>query len=360
MAYRLRIVAGPGIGSEVDLGAPEMTIGRAPENGLVINDNNVSRVHAKVQLASNRVVVVDNGSRNGVYVNDRKVSQQPINPGDRVVIGQTVIELVADSPAARPVARPPVARPPAGRAPPQASNGGRGVGTTGALTAPPRGNAARPVPVPAGTGRAAAVARRPAAAVSGARPGAAAGEKKGLPKPVLYGGIGGLIVVFAIIGVISSGGNGKTTGGGSAGTGATPRPTLTPPLFPSQVDTSANTGEEVKRLSKAAQQQIDLGDSARDSGNLVAARKAFQQALKHEPTCLSCSVRLEAVVRDIDRKVGEYTKAGQLAYDAGDFQRSIDMWKIAVEYIGDPKDPRGQTLKRLIENASTQIQRQPQ
>ena len=41
MGYRLRIVAGPGLGSEVALEEPEITIGRAPENGLVINDNNV-------------------------------------------------------------------------------------------------------------------------------------------------------------------------------------------------------------------------------------------------------------------------------------------------------------------------------
>ncbi|HVO31395.1 MAG TPA: FHA domain-containing protein, partial [bacterium] len=91
-------MAGPGIGSECELEDAEVTIGRAPENGLVINDNNVSRVHAKVTVApGNRVVVADNGSRNGVYVNDRKVNQQPINPGDRVVIGQTVIELISDA-----------------------------------------------------------------------------------------------------------------------------------------------------------------------------------------------------------------------------------------------------------------------
>src|SRR4051812_2961370 len=97
MGFRLRIVAGPGQGSELALDDSEMTIGRAPENALVINDNNVSRVHAKVQVASGRVMVADAGSRNGVYVNDRKVAEQPIGPGDRVVIGQTVMELVDDA-----------------------------------------------------------------------------------------------------------------------------------------------------------------------------------------------------------------------------------------------------------------------
>src|SRR2546428_9940491 len=98
MAYRLRIVSGPGSGTDLPLDTDEITIGRAPENGLVINDSNVSRVHARVTLEpGGRVVVADNGSRNGVFVNDRKVTtQQPIGPGDRVVIGQTVMELVAD------------------------------------------------------------------------------------------------------------------------------------------------------------------------------------------------------------------------------------------------------------------------
>ena len=156
MGYRLKVVAGPGTGSECDLEESEITIGRAPENGMVINDTNVSRVHAKFSVApGNKVIVADNGSRNGVYVNDRKVNQQPLSPGDRVVIGQSVIELVADGvrggsgSGKTGRAAPQPARRPNGNGSVVAAKGGQPAvqGRTGAVQ-----RAGRAVPKPASKG----------------------------------------------------------------------------------------------------------------------------------------------------------------------------------------------------------------
>src|SRR5688572_3701776 len=106
MGHRLKVISGPGVGSELELDDGELTIGRAPENALVINDNNVSRVHARVRVAGpNRISVEDAGSRNGVYVNDRKLDGEQaaaIAPGDRVVIGQSILEFVGEDGGARP------------------------------------------------------------------------------------------------------------------------------------------------------------------------------------------------------------------------------------------------------------------
>jgi adenylate cyclase len=53
-----------------------LTIGRAPDNGLVLADDQVSRKHAIIQLQGEREFwLVDLGSANGTFVNDRRISQ---------------------------------------------------------------------------------------------------------------------------------------------------------------------------------------------------------------------------------------------------------------------------------------------
>lgn len=352
MAYRLRIVAGPGLGSEVDLDADEITIGRAPENGLVINDNNVSRVHARVTVGD-RIIVNDNGSRNGVFVNDKKVEQQPIKPGDRVVIGQTVLELVSDAPPPRPAARS------AQRVAP--SGAGGAMAATGAVSTVRPNSGAQKMTAPQQNGRSGAVQKappRPGAMKSpgpgsGGKPAAVAKASGGIPKPVLIAVVGvGAVLVLAVGASMFGGGDGGVKNAG--GQTGTPRPKVTPPII------TQTGGGDTGRMSKVAQQWLDVGDSNRVSQNHVAARNAYRQALKAEPTCLSCSVRLDAVNREIDQKISDRTKSGQLAYEAGDYQRAIDQWKIAVEFIGDPKHERARTLQGQINDAARRVEKQPQ
>lgn len=351
MAYRLRIVAGPGLGSEVALDEPEITIGRAPENGLVINDNNVSRVHAKLQCGD-RIVVIDNGSRNGVYVNDRKVNQQPINPGDRVVIGQTVMELVSDQPRAQQVSgRAPAARPVTSArvgAPPPPNGRGNAVAVV-------RGQQPATRPNPQQMQRTGAVKAQPR---TGPKPQAA-----GAPKLAMFAVVG-VVGVFVIIALAGSGGGGGNRQGTIGGGGTLAKPTLTPPMFPALIGKDGSKAPQdpgaVAKCSKAAQQHMDIGDSTHISNNLTKARESFKKALKVDPSCLSASVRLSVVLNKIDAKIIEYEKSGQQAFDSGDYLRAEAMWKIAIEFIDDPKDPRTSILKSRCEEAKKKVQRQPQ
>lgn len=49
----------------------EITIGRGPDNDLVLQDGNVSTRHAKITCRDGKFIVVDMQSTNGVYVNGR-------------------------------------------------------------------------------------------------------------------------------------------------------------------------------------------------------------------------------------------------------------------------------------------------
>jgi pSer/pThr/pTyr-binding forkhead associated (FHA) protein len=78
----------------VDLGE-EVTIGRAPDCGLVLaGDNFVSAHHARVLLQEGSYWVEDLGSTNGTLLNGRRLLvRAPLRRGDRLQIGRTALEL---------------------------------------------------------------------------------------------------------------------------------------------------------------------------------------------------------------------------------------------------------------------------
>jgi pSer/pThr/pTyr-binding forkhead associated (FHA) protein len=72
------------------LAGGDVTIGRVPDNSLVINDIYVSSHHGKIVFEDNQCVLHDLNSRNGTLVNNETVKEPtPIKVGDVVTIGRT-------------------------------------------------------------------------------------------------------------------------------------------------------------------------------------------------------------------------------------------------------------------------------
>jgi hypothetical protein len=68
-----------------------LTIGRGPDNGLVLQDSRASRHHARIYGRSGALVLSDLGSTNGSWVNDRRVNEIALGEGDRIRLGDTVL-----------------------------------------------------------------------------------------------------------------------------------------------------------------------------------------------------------------------------------------------------------------------------
>ncbi len=66
-------------------------IGRRAAADVVLDDTTVSRRHALVLDRDGTAVIADDRSRNGVYVNGRRVSEAPLQHGDEVQIGNRVL-----------------------------------------------------------------------------------------------------------------------------------------------------------------------------------------------------------------------------------------------------------------------------
>ena len=68
-------------------------IGRSLSNEVVVQDAEVSRHHASVEVRGNDTIVTDAGSRNGTYLNGAKINGPvKLKHGDRIEVGNTSIE----------------------------------------------------------------------------------------------------------------------------------------------------------------------------------------------------------------------------------------------------------------------------
>lgn len=91
---RLVITSGPREGTEIDLPAEQLTIGRSSESGLVIRDDYTSTHHARLMLWNDEWVIQDLDSTNGTFLDGVRVTlPTPVPAGKPVTIGTTSFEL---------------------------------------------------------------------------------------------------------------------------------------------------------------------------------------------------------------------------------------------------------------------------
>lgn len=84
----LIVLRGPGEGTEFPLSGDLVSIGRAPESEVFLDDVTVSRRHAELRRGAQGWSIRDAGSLNGTYVNRRRVDDSALRPGDELQIGK--------------------------------------------------------------------------------------------------------------------------------------------------------------------------------------------------------------------------------------------------------------------------------
>jgi pSer/pThr/pTyr-binding forkhead associated (FHA) protein len=65
-----------------------MTIGRAPQSDVFLDDITVSREHARLERTPNGLVLTDQGSLNGTYVNRERIESARLADGDELQVGK--------------------------------------------------------------------------------------------------------------------------------------------------------------------------------------------------------------------------------------------------------------------------------
>src|SRR5437764_7736541 len=74
-----------------------VTIGREEGNVLRLNDERVSRFHAKIQFDNNEVIITDLESTNGTRVNGNVIQIRRLRPGDRIGVGRSLLLFGSDA-----------------------------------------------------------------------------------------------------------------------------------------------------------------------------------------------------------------------------------------------------------------------
>jgi pSer/pThr/pTyr-binding forkhead associated (FHA) protein len=91
---QLLVTAGALAGTSLGLTDQQITIGRANDATLVLNDDYASTRHARLFPQDGQWIVEDLGSTNGTYLDRQKVTQPtPVPVGVPIRIGKTVLEL---------------------------------------------------------------------------------------------------------------------------------------------------------------------------------------------------------------------------------------------------------------------------
>jgi two-component system, cell cycle response regulator len=105
--WALVVYAGANLGRVFALQPGENVIGRSPQAGITLLDEEVSRVHSCVRMepsetGNQMIFLEDRGSTNGTFLNGNPVgSPQQLTAGDRISIGSHTLKLVAMDPLER-------------------------------------------------------------------------------------------------------------------------------------------------------------------------------------------------------------------------------------------------------------------
>jgi diguanylate cyclase (GGDEF)-like protein len=88
------VIYGPELGKRVQLGTAPFEIGRSSKNDLFLDQESVSRHHARITFDGTNYWVGDLHSTNGTFVNDEPVREQRLRDGDQVRIGRSILKFM--------------------------------------------------------------------------------------------------------------------------------------------------------------------------------------------------------------------------------------------------------------------------
>lgn len=90
----LRANGHPALATRLKMG--DLTIGRSSENDISVALDTISRTHARLTVGVQGVIITDLGSRNGTFVNKRRIQCASVFPGELIQLGSVHLLLSQD------------------------------------------------------------------------------------------------------------------------------------------------------------------------------------------------------------------------------------------------------------------------
>jgi diguanylate cyclase (GGDEF)-like protein len=91
----LVVIYGMDLGKKFNLNQPALTLGRSSKSDVQVDQESVSRSHAKIINTGKTIILRDLGSTNGTYVNDELIDEYVLRDGDFIKIGRTIFKFLS-------------------------------------------------------------------------------------------------------------------------------------------------------------------------------------------------------------------------------------------------------------------------
>ncbi len=88
------VIYGPELGKRLQLGTAPFAIGRSSKSDLFLDQESVSRNHARISFDGTHYWVADLKSTNGTFVNDEPAREQRLRDGDQVRVGRSILKFM--------------------------------------------------------------------------------------------------------------------------------------------------------------------------------------------------------------------------------------------------------------------------
>lgn len=98
----MRFISGKYQGGEFPIvNDKPIIVGRSSDLDMVLVEDMVSRKHARITMQQDQIWIEDLGSTNGSFVNGEKIKRARLKEGDRVLIGTSILKVIAGEGAQR-------------------------------------------------------------------------------------------------------------------------------------------------------------------------------------------------------------------------------------------------------------------
>ena len=95
--FLLKVQEGEDVGAVYQLLPPRVTIGRGPDNNIVLRDPRISRSTAVIEFSMERITITDVSSRQSMMVNGHAMPAASISNGDVIRFGETELVFVVEA-----------------------------------------------------------------------------------------------------------------------------------------------------------------------------------------------------------------------------------------------------------------------
>ncbi|MFH1468855.1 MAG: FHA domain-containing protein [Pseudomonadota bacterium] len=310
-----------------------LRIGRQAGNEVVLDENGISRQHARLIFHNGALWVQDMGSRNGVFVNDARVqAHRQLSIGDRVRVGSSVFEVVLDEPS-------------------------NDLSVSVAAPRPPARRGFKPLPFVlaavvvlalvamvawAGARQRVKVADRregdvEIATLLGTSAGAGAGEAGTAVQPGTEPGVSADANLMDLF------------NGGSSGT---------QPVMPTEVAPDIDENWPDPPPGMTSRELVEKAHSLYNADHLHDALVAYHQAQALDPSCEICARRIDRLNSDITARISEYFDTGLRYFNDMQYQQAINSWEMVLLLSPNPNSRSNQRAKEYLANARSKMSSQ--